>query len=105
MSGGKACTDRSHRPSWVVVQRNYNASAFNGYRRTPSEYSEIRCTVDGCLSVWRTKAEYVSALPDECRGCRKPATTFCRICRRPLCANCSTDHHHEGHGASATDTR
>lgn len=26
----------------------------------------------------------------------KPAVTDCRICRRPLCADCRIDHYHEG---------
>ena len=98
MSGGIACRDLTHRPFWVVVQRRYNESAFSGYRRTPSEYSEVRCTVDRCTSVWRTKAAYVDELPDECRGA---ASTRCRICRRQLCAPCLTDHHHEGYGTPA----
>lgn len=105
MSGGITCRNKDHRPFWVVVQRNYNASAFSGYRKTYSEYSEVRCTVGGCRSVWRTKAAYVGGLPDECPGCRAPARTFCRICRQALCGACFTDHHHEGHGTPATDTR
>lgn len=47
----------------VVVQRRYNESAFNGYRRTPSEYSSIRCINTG--DYWRTKAAYVNDLPDQ----------------------------------------
>jgi hypothetical protein len=100
-----ACTNRAHRPFWVVVQRNYNMSAFNGYRRTPSDYSEIRCGVSDCPSVWRSKAPYVADLPDACRNDLNPARTFCRVCRQSLCEPCFTDHHHEGHGTPATDTR
>lgn len=98
MSGGTACRNREHRPFWVVLQRNQNTSAFNGYRPTASDYSEVACTVGGCRSVWRTKAAYVSELPDQCRGCGRAAGTTCRICRRHLCASCMTDHHHEGYG-------
>lgn len=46
--------------NWVVIQRNSNQSAFNGYRRTPSDYSEIQCRA--CRAIWRTKAKYVEYL-------------------------------------------
>jgi hypothetical protein len=66
-----ACTNRkAHRPSWVVTMRNYNASAFNGYRPTRSAYSEVRCTE--CRGVWRTKAAYVAELPDAPGTHRQP---------------------------------
>jgi len=55
---------KSHRPSWRVVQRNCNFSAFNGYHRTWSAYSGVTCTKEGCNRYWRTKAAYVSSLPD-----------------------------------------
>jgi hypothetical protein len=45
--------------------RNYNLSAFNGYRKTDSNYSQVLCTRKGCWGNWRTKASYVSSLPDE----------------------------------------
>ncbi|GAA2732202.1 hypothetical protein [Streptomyces nogalater] len=93
-----ACKDRTHRPQWVVVQRNFNRSAFNGYRVTPSAYSLIRCTTVDCRKVWRTKAAFVNALPDACAGCGRPADTRCRICRQSHCRPCLTDHHHEGYG-------
>ena len=64
MTGGTACRNPDHRPHWVVLQRNCNQSAFSGYRKTPSDYSEVCCMVDGCHSVWRTKAAYVNQLPD-----------------------------------------
>lgn len=57
-----ACTDKDHRPRWVVEVRNGNYSAFSGYRFTPSDYSQVRCT--RCGSRWRTKAGYVAGLPD-----------------------------------------
>ena len=38
----------------VVVDRHCNYSAFNGYRRTPSNYSCVRCLK--CGRYWRTKA-------------------------------------------------
>jgi len=57
-----ACRLPEHRSAWVVTQRKGNRSAFNGYRWTPSAYSEVRCTVGG--SVWRSRAAYVDDLPD-----------------------------------------
>jgi hypothetical protein len=44
-----------------VRQRYCNHSAFNGYHRTPSRYSGVRC--DDCLWPWRTLAS-VTSLPD-----------------------------------------
>lgn len=62
--GRAGCTNRkAHRSSWVVSVRRANYSAFNGGRRTPSDYSEVRCPL--CPGVWRTKAAYVDELPDE----------------------------------------
>lgn len=60
MSSGPACTVKGHRH--VVLDRYANHSAFNGYRRTPSRYSGIRCLVTGLY--WRTAAAYVGDLPD-----------------------------------------
>lgn len=75
MSGGIscACSERAapitvpagsnERPrQWAVVQRLCNHSAFNGYHRTPSDYSSIICRV--CGSVWRTKSAFVARLRD-----------------------------------------
>ena len=45
-----------------VFARYCNYSAFNGYHRTPSDYSGVSCR--GCGKCWRTKAAYVNALPD-----------------------------------------
>ncbi|AZM53319.1 hypothetical protein DMA15_12585 [Streptomyces sp. WAC 01529] len=56
------CRTRSHRPSWRVVVRRANYSAFNGGRRTPSPYSLLRC--GDCGGAWRTKAAYVAETPD-----------------------------------------
>ena len=55
---------RDHRAFWVVLQRECNYSAFNGYRYTPSDYSAVACRAPGCGRVWRTKAAYVGGLPD-----------------------------------------
>lgn len=49
----------------VVIKRNYNQSAFNGYHRTYSEYSTVSCTRIGCNGMWRTKAEYVKTIQDK----------------------------------------
>ncbi len=63
MSAGVYCAKPVlHRKNWVVTMRKSNRSAFNGYRITPSAYSQIRCLVCGCF--WRTKAAYVSTLRD-----------------------------------------
>lgn len=67
MSGGISCKCAGHRTrafrlaNWVIVQWRSNRSAFNGYRRTSSDYSEIRC--NQCGTFWRTKAGYVDDLP------------------------------------------
>lgn len=45
---------------WFVTRRNENCSAFNGYRRDWSAYSDVSCRV--CGAHWRTKAAYVSSL-------------------------------------------
>jgi hypothetical protein len=60
MSGGNVC-GHGH-PHYFVTQRLCNYSAFNGYHYTRSDYSTVRCAV--CGSHWRTKADYVSSLPD-----------------------------------------
>lgn len=52
--------------SWVVRVLRGNYSAFNGYRFTPSAYSEVSCL--RCDRRWRTNAKYVDDLP------RKPYT-------------------------------
>jgi hypothetical protein len=48
--------------AWVVTQRLGNASAFNGYRWQPSDWSSVFCL--GCHAFGRTKASYVSSLRD-----------------------------------------
>jgi uncharacterized Zn finger protein len=60
MSGGTACKCRPR--DIEVLQRRCNYSAFNGYKRTPSDYSTVRCRK--CGAVWRTKAAYVDSAPD-----------------------------------------
>ena len=60
------CTAGRDRSTWVVLQRRCNHSAFNGYRWTPSDYSDVQCVAEqgGCGARWRTKAAYVDQLPD-----------------------------------------
>lgn len=43
-------------------QRYCNYSAFSGYHRTASDYSQVYCP--DCLHLWRSKAPYISALPE-----------------------------------------
>jgi hypothetical protein len=71
MSGGVVCQcltgtpkqRREQRPKvWEVTQRYCNHSAFNGYHRTASQWSAVRCKQ--CNTSWRTKASYVNQLPD-----------------------------------------
>ncbi len=48
--------------NWVVTDRKCNYSAFNGYQRTTSNYSQLHCPK--CHGWWRTAADYVDSLPD-----------------------------------------
>lgn len=48
--------------NWVVLDRNCHHSAFAGYHRTYSEYSEVFCK--SCGALGRTKAKYVLELLD-----------------------------------------
>lgn len=66
MSHGSACRVKGHRPSWRVRVRYANYSAFSGYHRTPSAYSDLVCLI--CGACWRTKAAYVATIPDERNG-------------------------------------
>lgn len=64
MSGGTVCKC-GRRDAWVVSAYKSNRSAFNGYQRTPSDYSAVTCSMwrGGCGTRWRTKAAYVETLP------------------------------------------
>lgn len=44
-----------------------NASAFNGYHWTRSDWSAVVCLRPHCTGTWRTKSSYVDRLPD-CTG-------------------------------------
>lgn len=63
LAANRKC-QREHRGSWVVIDRLCNHSAFNGYRRTRSRYSLLKCNHPGCGRLWRTDAAYVSTIPD-----------------------------------------
>ena len=63
MSGGVPCECKPKtKVNWVVTGRRCNYSAFNGYHRTSSDYSQVHCRK--CRGVWRTKADYVDRLSD-----------------------------------------
>ncbi len=68
MSGGPVCRC-GNRDAWRVWTLLANYSAFNGYRRTYSDYSEVSCEREegGCGAIWRTKARYVHSLPRSTR--------------------------------------
>ena len=55
---------RCHGNMLVVTDRNCNHSAFNGWRRTPSDYSAILCVSADCRRSWRSKAPGVANVPD-----------------------------------------
>jgi hypothetical protein len=67
------CAQKEKAPGdrrWVITQYQCNHSAFSGYKKTHSAYSEILCLC--CGARWRTKAEYVLYLDratDEEKDC------------------------------------
>lgn len=69
MSRG-ACSCAKGARRWVVSMRKHNRSAFNGYRRTPSDYSQVWCLA--CFTTWRSKGAYVDELPDARPGEIRP---------------------------------
>lgn len=65
MSGGNVCScAESKKPitdrNWLIVHYKCNYSAFNGGKKTNSDYSLIHCP--GCGCFWRTKSKYVLKL-------------------------------------------
>lgn len=48
--------------AWRVTQRNYQTSAFSGYRKEYTARSTVQCTA--CRCIGRTSASYVDRLPD-----------------------------------------
>lgn len=108
-----SCVDKTHRPFQAVIQRHGNASAFNGYRWQPSDYSAVICLAPGCGQVWRTKGRFVEDLPDvvklDAKGMETPGGNY----HLPRCdfegeyetegglpgymmARCAKEIHHEG---------
>lgn len=67
--GGAVTCKCGNRDAWRVTIREGNYSAFHGYRRAWSEYSEVMCEPEegGCGARWRTKAKYVRTLTDSTR--------------------------------------
>jgi hypothetical protein len=66
VSGHYGCRNPDHRQWWRVSVYKANYSAFNGYHRTPSDYSEVVCIAADAPALctkWRTKAAYVDGLP------------------------------------------
>ena len=49
--------------NWSVTKYYCNYSAFNGYKLTLSDYSEVKCK--NCGAIGRTKAKYVKSLRKE----------------------------------------
>lgn len=45
---------------WRIVKYKHHNSSYNGYRATPSRYSEVCCL--RCGARWRTAAKYVGEL-------------------------------------------
>ena len=62
LTGCDKCAIQTESPPVMVTARECNYSAFNGYHRTPSAYSQVRCI--WCQSTWRTKAKHVDHKPD-----------------------------------------
>ncbi len=48
--------------AWFVVQRNFQCSAFNGYRKQYTDRSTVVC--GQCGRTGRTQARFVDLLPD-----------------------------------------
>lgn len=59
MSGGAVCKCKPREIR--VIHRKCNYSAFNGYHKTPSDYSLVVCLK--CGQLWRTKAKYAEGAP------------------------------------------
>ncbi len=66
MAGWGCENKKEHQKHWVVLKRNYQESAFNGYHREYTDRSTVMCPL--CYRVWRTKAAYVRSLPDRKDG-------------------------------------
>lgn len=63
VSFGCKCEERKkpvEERRWEVLSYKCNHSAFNGYHRTPSDYSTVNCL--SCGQSGRTKAAFVDVL-------------------------------------------
>lgn len=59
------CAERAkpaYERAWFVVQRNFQCSAFNGYRREYTDRSTVVC--GQCGETGRTAAKFVDLIPD-----------------------------------------
>ncbi len=54
------CEHKKDRSVIRIVTYHANYSAFSGYRKTASDYSELECKV--CGHLWRSKADYVEEI-------------------------------------------
>jgi hypothetical protein len=52
----------NHKEHWRVLRRHWTRSAFDGYKKRWSKYSDVVCLK--CVTLWRTKAAYVEELED-----------------------------------------
>lgn len=66
---GRARCPRCRSYDVRVVDRYCNYSAFNGYHRTPSDYSRVEC--QDCGTHWRTRAAWVAWTPDRDEAARQ----------------------------------
>jgi hypothetical protein len=101
-SFGCKCEERSKpvdERAWIVLSRNCNHSAFSGYRRTPSAYSEVACL--RCRSIGRTKAAYVAKLKDGTWN--EWETTRVRVC--PRCSKAALHEYVEANQYRCRDCR
>ena len=67
MSVGTPCVcgrKRGDTADLVVTALKCNHSAFNGYHKTPSDWSAVCCCRPNCYGRWRTKSSYVFDLPN-----------------------------------------
>ncbi|MFI8932389.1 hypothetical protein ACIG3E_32595 [Streptomyces sp. NPDC053474] len=101
---GRGCRIVEHYP-WPGDE-HYDEQArtpAGAIRWTRLEAGRLQAELGPSLEAPRTAAEDKDAGSDSapCFGCGSSSATSCRICNRPLCRDCSTDHHHEGYGTPA----
>lgn len=72
MSGHNPCRCGT-RINWRVIHRQHNHSYFESPKGAEhySDYSSVTCISKGCTGYFRTKANYVSDLPDY-NECEEP---------------------------------